>query len=511
MKSYKQPNEISRVSLDAHLSNPANNAGEDQYSILKNARRDENELAEIASALGIKYIRDVITFPPRRMAFFETIVTIGTEAKIRNENDLEKIVTSVYSKHIAPLLKSTPHKSDQKIETILLRMVDQNIQEKIEESYKLFKQTDLNQQETNNPVVSEVDQSYLDEIKRVHNILQSRIDEGLYSPGEVNSGENLESITKKIVFDKFYKQEMSEQIKKIIKPRIIERLDNRALSYPNLGLERDNEPIERLSLHQGNQRHTFMMTGAPASGKSTLLGIAAVDAETNGIDFSDICRVNTDYYRNIVTNEKELGPNKILHSTFNCDETLLVTQLFYDRLKEKVLSKEGAPHLLIDTVYPHQHKIDFSVMNEGHLHLTCVTVPTEVSLKRALDRGKTSGRYVDTNFIIKANREISRDFHDILDRNNGRNIDYKLVDNNVAPEELPIIFEAGDLKTGESSVYNSASLIRFTKKANEGQTNQSKNNFSSMMKHTLEKRSCKNNTIHQNLIRKTVKNKSITR
>jgi hypothetical protein len=511
MKNDKQSSEISRVSLDAHLSNLANNAGEDQYSILKNARRDENELAEIASALGTKYIRDVVTFSPRRMAFHETIVTIGTEAKLRNQNDLEKIVTNVYSKHVVPLLKSKPHDSDQKIETILLKIVDQNIQEKLERSYKLFKQTDLNQQATNNPVVSKAEQSYLEEIKKVHNILQSRIDKGLYSPGEINPGENLESITKKIAFDKFYKQEMSEQVKKIIKPKIMEQLDSKVLVYPNLGLENDNRPIEKLSLHKGNKRHTFMMTGAPASGKSTLLGIAAVDAETNGIDFSDICKVNTDHYRNLVANEKELGPNKTLHSTFSCDETLLITQRFYDCLKEKVLSKEGAPHLLIDTVYPHQHKIDFSVMNEGQLHLNCVTVPTEISVKRALDRGETSGRYVDTDFIIKSNREISRDFHDILDRNKGRNIDYKLVDNNITPGDLPIIFEAGNLKTGESAIYNSTSLMQFTKKANENQATQSKDNFSSKMKHILEKKSCINNTIPQNIGRKPVNNQIIIR
>jgi hypothetical protein len=71
-------------SLSSYLKIEDSQEEYENYSILKHATRQINEISEITSALGNTYVIDAITFKPRRFAFFETIVTIETEVKIRS-------------------------------------------------------------------------------------------------------------------------------------------------------------------------------------------------------------------------------------------------------------------------------------------------------------------------------------------------------------------------------------------------------------------------------------------
>ena len=403
------------------------------------------------------------------MAYYETIVTIQTEIKLRNEEDLELIAKKVYKDHVAPLLKSRTGASTETVEMELQSRIDNNISKHVNKAFDQFQKIELTDHGKNLPAEKNIldpkEQNYYQEIKENYKIIKDRMDKGAYTLGEFSPNNSLESITKKIVFDKFYKSEMSKTITALIKPYIEEILDRKYIKYPISGMDKDGSIVEKLSIHHGQDRHTFMMTGAPASGKSSLMGITLLESEKLGLDSSDFVTISMDSYRKLVSDPKELGSNTHLHSAFNADESLLIVQKTYDRLKEKITSGKGAPcNVIIDTVYPHQRKIDFALLEGGKLHITCATVPPEVALKRAFKRGEKTGRYVDTEYLLQSHRDISRDFHDIMLSNKGKDVDYTLIDNHVPLGELPILFERGNLKTGKIEIYNALSAKKFIDK-----------------------------------------------
>ncbi len=466
MKSENQIPQIIIPSLESYVKGDSPIGAEEQYSILKNARRDESEIAEIASALGDGYIADLVTFPPRRLGFFETIVTIETEVKLRNESDLALIVNKIYKEHIVPLLKGVDPETGKKLEDKILEEAEQEIISKIDLAFADFKASEIDGGAIDGSRLGGEQQILLNEIREVYTKIKTRIDRGEYTPGECSFTDDLDSITKKIVFDRLYNKMMSKKITELVKPRILGLLEEKTILYPETEIGRAQKPLEKLSCHQGEDRHTFMMSGAPASGKGTAFGMVMIDADNLGIKATDLVKSNTDTYRHLVSNAKELGDNTIHHASFNFDESYLITRRVYNRLKEKMQNPEGAPHILIDTVHPTQEKINLGITDGGKLHLYCVSVHAEVSIKRAFSRGKKTGRYIDRSLLLKSHRDISRNLHRILIDNKDKSIDYILVDNNVSPGEIPILVAEGNLSEKTITIHDWEKFKQFIDKEN---------------------------------------------
>lgn len=457
MKHY---NQIQMPSVESYIKGEILIESEEQYSIIKNAIRAENEIVEIASATGEGYIADIVTFPPRRLSFFETIVSIQTAVKLRSDRDLSIISLHAYNEYIVPLLKSRNSTSKEKMEDIILQEVNQEISSKIDSAFDVFKIQEVNPQATPNQL-SDDHLIFVNEINDVYNKIKSRIDNGLYIPGEFSFNDNHESITKKIVFDKFYNKIMTKKIELLINPLIIDLLDRKIICYPDTSI-----PLQKLSKHKAAHRHTFLMTGAPASGKGTSYGMVMVDASILGIEPTDIIKINTDSFRELVSNQKELGSNKLNHASFNYNESYIITKKIYTRLREEIEYSGNSAHLLIDSVYPTQEKINLGLMDEGRLHVYCISVHPEVSIERAFTRGEATGRYIDTANLLKSHRDISKNFHQFLINNKRSNTDYVLIDNNVLPGEIPDLVAEGNLQSQTIVVHHFTKLIDFINKEN---------------------------------------------
>lgn len=458
--------QIKIPSLESYIQDPFIIEDDEQYSILKHARRQENEIAEISAALGANNISSLITFKPRRLAFYETIVRSEIEIKLDKEEDLFPIVMQIYSKHVVPILKSKNDGSDISFEKQLIESIDNKTLIHVNSAFKIFEYEEkqgLINNKMNAPVKL---RPYLEEIIKTSNIINCRIREGLFTPGEYSYEDNKESIIKKIVFDRFYNLEVSKKVEKLIEHTIIKLIEDECITYPNYSEQEANRPLQRIPHFKDESRHTFMMIGAPASGKGTALGMIIVDAERLGISYSDFVKINTDTHRNFVSVPEELGSNVMHHSRLNCDESYLITQMVFKRIETKIQSPEGAPHIYMDTVYLTQKKIDLSTMGEGNLHINCVTSSPDESVKRAFLRGVMTGRYVDTSYLLKSHRDVSKDFHIRLSENSGKNIDYVLVDNNVPEGEIPTLVEEGNLRTGTVKVHDKNKLKDFLYKKN---------------------------------------------
>lgn len=454
-------------SLDSYITQKVNIGSNEQFSILKYTIRQSNEITEIARALGAEHVVHLLTLIPRRLAYYETIACIETEIRQYNSSDLSAIVQDVYKNHIIPLLKSTNLTSGKSLEKIIFERTHNKVQTNLEQALTIFHKFDL----ANNDIadiesLNETQRYYLREIKATYNKVKIRIDNGLYTPGEHSFIDNHLSIVQKIVYDKFYNQEIKKEIEKIIQPHISNIIDSKQVHYPKRTTNGATVPLKRLSLQTGSNRHTFMIIGAPASGKGTAFGMSIVDANALGIDSSNIVKINTDSYRSLVSNPKELGPNTINHASFNHEESYLISKNIYRRLNKKVLSNEGAPHILIDTVYPTQEKINLATLDGGKLHVNCVTVPVETSIRWAAERGRRTGRFIDTTLLLRAHKDISTDLHNILIANRDSNIEYTIVDNNVPRGRDPVLIEEGNFKTRNIKIWDYKRSKRFLKKKN---------------------------------------------
>jgi adenylate kinase family enzyme len=442
-------------SLDSYITQKVNIESNEQFSILKYTIRQTNEITEIANALGAEHVVHLLTLTPRRLAYYETIACIETEVKQYNSSDLSAIVQDVYKNHIIPLLKSTNQPSEKTLEKVIFERIHNNIQTSLEQALAVFLKFNV----ANNDIpdiksLNEKQRYYLREIKETYNKVKIRIDNGLYTPGEHSFTDNHLSIVQKIVYDKFYNQKMREEIEQLIQPYISNIIDSKQVYYPKHTINGNTVPLRRLSLQTGSDRHTFMIIGAPASGKGTVFGMSIIDAENLGIEESNIVKVNTDSYRSLVSNPKELGPNTINHASFNHEESYLISKNIYRHLNKKVLSNEGAPHILIDTVYPTQEKINLATLDGGKLHLNCVTIPVETSIKWAAERGRKTGRFIDTTLLRRAHKDISTDLHNILIANKDSNIEYTIVDNNVPRGKIPILIEEGNFKAKNIKIWD---------------------------------------------------------
>lgn len=454
-------------SLDSYITQKVNIGSNEQFSILKYTLRQSNEITEIASALGAEHVVHLLTLIPRRLAYYETIACIETEVRQYNSSDLSAIVQDVYKNHTIPLLKSTNPTSGKSLEKVILERTHNKIQTNLDQALAIFHKFDL----ANNDIadiesLNETQRHYLREMKETYNKVKIRIDKGLYTPGEHSFIDNHLSIVQKIVYDKFYNQEIKKEIEQIIQPHISNIIDSKQVHYPKRTTNGATIPLKRLSLQTESNRHTFMIIGAPASGKGTAFGMSIVDADALGIGSSNIVKINTDSYRSLVSNPKELGPNTINHASFNHEESYLISKNIYRRLNKKVLSNEGAPHILIDTVYPTQEKINLATLDGGKLHLNCVTVPVETSIKWAAERGRRTGRFIDTTLLLRAHKDISTDLHNILIANRDSNIEYTIVDNNVPRGRDPALIEEGNFKTRNIKIWDYKRSKKFLKKKN---------------------------------------------
>lgn len=417
-----------------------------EFSILKNAVRDENVIAELAAATGISWISELVTLPPRRMGFLETCAIIETEVRLKEEDDLAPVMLGIYNDAVKPALKQAEVQLQQAVESEAQQWARESIQRVID----------------GNELPEDA------ETKKLHTAIQTRLASGQYTPGEYAWGCTTDEALLMVVQDKKYNQLMQQRIIDLVEPLVQSAIDDRSKVYPmhnSKGEVVSHESLRRLSLHAGNDRHTFMMAGAPACGKGTVVGMMAVKALEHGIEWSDTVKINTDVHRNIVSSGAELGEITEYHSELNNDEAFYITQRAYQRMDAKI--KNGsAPHMLIDGVYPAPNRLAMGTENNGQLHVGVVTVPVDVSMQRAYSRGAETNRYCTSSYIIQSHQGVSRDLHMQLSKFAGKNLEYEIYDTNVPRGSMPVLFERGDLATRAVTILDPARAGEFHGKKN---------------------------------------------
>ncbi len=248
------------------------------------------------------------------------------------------------------------------------------------------------------------------------------------------TSEDTLSINKKIKFDQNYNYLAGKYIEEDISPIIKNCIE---------GFFKNDLSFKKLSSHSLDERQLYMLIGAPANGKGTLFKMVEREArEKNGMDFADVVKINTDYHRDLVINEQGRATKKHHDARFSHDESNLITLKIYSKL-EKKMNDGNSPNILIECAHYSSRKFNLALMGDGCLDLNFIAIPNpEIALRRALTRGEEDGRYVDTGYMLKSQKDISnrKKFAKIMMSNN--NIYYKLYDNLLDEADPQLIMEA---------------------------------------------------------------------
>ena len=428
------------------------------HSNLQNALRKKIDIAEIMVAtatyegLNVKYspVQQLITYPLKRRVYFEVIAHVETELQICDEEELYALVAYVSSE----INKTDIPAAHAEISTKTQRMTD-SVMSRIKSEDR---STDL--------------QAYGD----LYDKIMSNYSNGKFTVCEkfmrensiATNSEAVEILAKMAIFDKIYQTIQRDAIQQQIIPaidQIISTAISQGAQSPVMkGAEETVIQMKKLSIHPGNERQTFLLAGAPACGKGSILAKVLIQAHTDlGIDPSDLVKINTDSHRVLVSQNSDLGDDKKLHVSLNNDESSYITTLAYDKMREKI-ANNSAPHMLIDGVAPTQDRIHLGLSSDGHLDIAVVTLDVDESLRRADSRGEKCGRFVQTDYLIKSHEVVSEAvFNLIKDRSlQDKSVTLTLYDNNdVSLGEEPTFVVQVDFKTKSATVESPAFLMAF--------------------------------------------------
>ncbi|MDF1678617.1 MAG: hypothetical protein P1U32_08000 [Legionellaceae bacterium] len=260
-----------------------------EFTILRNARRNPEDTAELAAAIGAndKVIGNMVSLPAQRLILFETIAAIETSIRL-NEGDLNPLSVDLYRHHIKQGAKA------------LQAEIGAHVQVKTQTTLNelsVFQQENPETRESS--TLSKPAQKAVETFQKI----KTRLLEKAYVPlllvdrhtntvifdgdSDTITEENVDDIalfiTQQIVEDSIY----NEHAKQIAAHYVDQQLDN--VLDNNLATYLDSEqPLQRLSVQKGDDRHAFILLGAPACGKGTMCAALEIQAKEGlGIDWND--------------------------------------------------------------------------------------------------------------------------------------------------------------------------------------------------------------------------------
>lgn len=407
-----------------------------EFTHFRNAIRDKFVIAEMSAASGNENIYDLITYKLNNMVLFETTIIAETEVKLASENELPHSVKNIY-RCLKPKL-----------------LEDKEITQQFQQQARLLAEDALDN--PGSPFYQFANKTYKKIMAR-HISGEYKLLSYLHRI-EDNKGEEIhdndlriKQITLWIVADKIYQEKIEKYLMEVYEPRIQNKIDE--LQY------------KRLSLHKGEKRHTFMLAGAPGTGKSSIIIKKIIEkAEKLGINWDDVVKVSTDIHRIIVDSYAFTSEYSHYSSLLNHAEALYISKKVYQRIANKI-AKGQAPHVLIDAVDISEERLKLGIAELGNLHITVTTTPADVALDRVYNRAKHSNRFAPTAYQLTKHREISHDFFKQLMPTLNSRTEVILYDKNISEDKDPLIIMKADMQQRLVTVFDSDKLAEFLKKA----------------------------------------------
>ena len=372
-----------------------------KYSILQHSVRTPEDIAEISKAIGENDIKRLITFDPIRLAYYETIISIQSETKSEDEKNFKKLFEEIFDKDIKPII--------EREEVVFAEIKDKILNRAQEAYYRFFH---LNTEEQNQDS---------ERIKIIYEKIFDRFSKGLYIPNK-----DLEFIAKDIFYDQIYMEEMYNKIKNLVLPIILNKIEI-------------DSNLVKLEEYPCENRQAIIICGGSGAGKSS---IEQEIAETENINLHNYLKINTDFYRPLVSLKEKNGLSYI---EYNNDESALLAIMIGKRMYEK-FSTGKAPNILINTSNLTEERLNSALYGGVNVCLNILTKEPQEAIEDVFERGKKEGRYIPTHYLIRSYKHNSNFLYDeILEKYKGQKIKLKVF-NFIKNKDRYEIIESSDLE-----------------------------------------------------------------
>jgi hypothetical protein len=290
-------------------------------------------------------------------------------------------------------------------------------------------------------------------MQEIYNLVKKRERDGLYIPGQYESGKDSDTVIKESCYDTLYKEQAARLVEHIVETELDKALKERVvISFTPDGKD---EPIglelKKLPVAVGKDRITGLIAGPPACGKGTAVALFLEETKAAGVPEEHIVKINTDYYRGFFSLHERLDDDVRFHTILTHDEAGLTSQLTIARLKRLIAENNGR-HAMLDTVTLSQQMVDIGTYLEGRMIIKVMTLDPEIAINRSIERGRMTGRFVPTSYMIDAHKAVGGLLVDALTNNLGKQIVATVYDSDVLPTELPKPVLSADLFSAEARV-----------------------------------------------------------
>jgi hypothetical protein len=166
------------------------------------------------------------------------------------------------------------------------------------------------------------------------------------------------------------------------------------------------EQVEPLEWVPPDERKTYLVCGAAATGKGELLRRLAEE----GVALDSLCRILVDEWHGILRDmmPHDLGQDVRYHGPLLYEEAVHIRQIVMQRLRQAALVGHCVPHTLMETTIPTPDKIQFATYTDGPLIILITThqYPTR-AIEGCVKRFEKTGRLVPLNNMIEGMQRLS--------------------------------------------------------------------------------------------------------
>ena len=184
----------------------------------------------------------------------------------------------------------------------------------------------------------------------------------------------------------------------------------------NIFLSNTLQGYEQIPEQTAQNRRMYMVNGGQASGKGATEEVIKAKALSNGVEWKNMVKINTDSFKKMLLDPKDLADKYALfYGGLTHDEASMIKESIMNEYNAR-LAKNTAPHLYIDQVWPEEKLFRLGGTQPNGIDVTVVQLPVETSLRLGYTRGQKIGRYEPKATIINGHRGVAIQLIDNLEK-----------------------------------------------------------------------------------------------
>lgn len=219
------------------------------------------------------------------------------------------------------------------------------------------------------------------------------------------------------------------------------------------------------SCAESEVRKTFLIAGGIASGKGCAAWKIKESAESAGIHYADLIKINGDALKPLLLTPGTVPA--VFYSQFCVDEATYIKSTIFAALTI-LLEQNRAYHTFVDETGVKEVTSDYATQKGGLFYVSIVSTDAEKAVERSFSRGKRDGekgRYEDTYNILNNHKSIASALPFALERISDKTtICVEIWDNNGESHTEMALVASIEMRTKCITIFNPTLLEKFIRK-----------------------------------------------